>query len=119
MRYRGPFNSAIQYEVGDVVLHTDGYVYHLQKPAPTGTEPIDTRYWGQVSQLAAEILIMLTDLFTEIYEQLATIPHNIDDSSLVLKSGDNEYLVSVDDTGDTPELAVELIEEEEDGGGEG
>ena len=62
---------------------------------------------------------MMVDLMnstnTAIADVAATVPTNIDDEGIVLTSGDNEYLISVDATGDTPELAVELIEDEEGG----
>ena len=43
----------------------------------------------------------------------AKIPTNIDDEGITLKSGDNEYLVSIDASGDDPEVVATLIEEEE------
>ena len=41
------------------------------------------------------------------------IPTNISQDAITLKgTGDNEYLITVDDSGDTPDLVVTLITEE-------
>lgn len=113
MKYKGPYSPDTTYNVGDVVINADGMVCHLQKPCKAGTDPKDTRYWGTVEQQTAQVIIMLADMFAELVSEVATIPKNIDDEGVVLKSGDNEYLITVDDSGDTPELAVTLIEEGE------
>ena len=43
------------------------------------------------------------------------IPDNINDEAITLKgSGDNEFLITVDDSGETPELSVTLIEPQEE-----
>ena len=99
------YDGSATYDVGDIVIYTDDVVYHLQKPCPAGTAPVDTRYWSRTDGVTAEMVLLIRDA-------LGNVPKNIDDESIVLKSGDNEYLITVDDTGDTPELAVELIEEE-------
>ena len=50
-------------------------------------------------------------------EALPDIPTNISEDAITLKgSGDNEYLITVDDSGDTPELVATLIEAASDGG---
>lgn len=105
MTFKGPWDGTKTYAVGDAVTFTDGGVYHLQKLCKAGTEPIDTNFWGKMSQEASEIVIMLLDV-------IASIPNNINDEGIVLKGTDDaEYLITVDDSGETPELAVDLIED--------
>lgn len=105
MKFKGPWDGTKTYAVGDAVTFTDGGVYHLQKLCKAGTEPIDTNFWGKVSQEAGEIVIMLLDV-------IASIPNNINDEGIVLKGTDDaEYLITVDDSGETPELAVDPIED--------
>jgi hypothetical protein len=53
-----------------------------------------------------------------VNEVQALIPMNINDECIILKSGDNEYLVSVDATGDTPEVIAELVVPDEEEGGD-
>ena len=110
-KFKGPWDPAETYSVGDVVVYTDGFVYHLQHPCPAGTPPVESLWWGKLSQAASEVVIMLSDL---LMSMLTSIPKNIDDSGIVLKGTDDaEYLITVDDSGETPELAVTLIEEED------
>ena len=114
--FQGPYNPESAYaDVGNVVTHDDGNVYKVLRPAPAGAYPTDTHYWGKVDGITAEVMNLLVGLFTDLFEAVQTIPKNIDAESISLKSGDDEYLITVDATGDTPELAVELIEEEGDG----
>ena len=121
MKFKGAWASDTVYDVGDVVIY-EGLVYHKQKPCAAGIKPIDTLYFGKLSQEASEIVIMLAGMFADLFDAVgaldtavAGIPKNIDDESISLKAGDNEYLITVDDSGETPELAVELIEAEEEG----
>ena len=111
MKLKGDYNAETTYDVGDVVRYANGEIYHLQHPCKAGVPPTETLYWERVQQLTAEAVKLIMDSMDLVG---ATVPKNINDESIVLKSGDNEYLISVDATGDTPELAVELIEEEGD-----
>lgn len=61
MKLRGEYNVSKTYEVGDVVVYTDGVVYHLQKPAKSGVPPVDTRYWGRVSQSLQDAVLVVMD----------------------------------------------------------
>ena len=61
MKLRGEYSSSKTYEVGDVVVYTDGVVYHLQKPAKSGVPPVDTRYWGRVSQSLQDAVLVVMD----------------------------------------------------------
>ena len=61
MQLKGNYSSGMQYSVGDVVKFTDGVVYHLQYPAPSGVPPVNTRYWSRVDQTLAEAVRMVID----------------------------------------------------------
>ena len=117
MKFKGAYNQATSYDVGDAVVF-DRWLYHLQKPCKAGTTPTDTLYWGKAEQNIAQTAVMFMDLMemedTDDEAIIAQIPKNIDDESIVLKSGDNEYLITVDASGETPELVVELIEPDDD-----
>lgn len=120
MKLRGTYDSSVTYNVGDVVQFTDGKIYHLQHPALSGIPPTNTLYWGMVGQQLAEAVCLMMDIVEAFDDKLSeiaeTIPTNINDEAITLKgTGDAEYLVTVDDSGDTPDLAVTLIEEEEAG----
>lgn len=104
MKLKGEYAGDTSYSAGDVVRWSDGTIYISFKDSPAGIPPTDTLYWERFPQPLDNVVSMMVDL-------MKSIPANIDEDSIALKSGDNEYLISVDDTGDTPELAVELIEE--------
>lgn len=107
MNYKGNYDAGTEYAKGDVVIYTDGVPYYLQKAAPAGTTPHDVRSWNRVPQPFSEVVVMF-------HEALSKVPKNIDDEGITLKDvDDNEYMITVDASGDTPELAVTLIEESE------
>jgi hypothetical protein len=112
MNYKGAYSGEASYSVGDVVVYTDNLPFCLQNPAVAGTTPHDKRYWARVERPMSDVVMMFHTMLTALTAAAATIPTNIDDEGIVLKSGDNEYLVSVDATGETPEVVAELIEEE-------
>ena len=109
MKLKGNWAEGTSYSVGDVVVYDDGIVYHLQNACDAGTPPTNTLYWGMVDQITARAVLLIMDAVADLE---AKIPTNIDDEGIVLKSGDYEYLVSVDASGETPEVIAELIEDE-------
>lgn len=132
MNYKGAYDAGTEYAKGSVVMFTDGVPYYLQKAAPAGTTPHDVRYWNRVPQPFAEVVVMFHETFGKIDTisssigtvptgqtvegQISSlseqIPKNIDDEGITLKdTEDNEYMITVDASGETPELAVTLIEE--------
>lgn len=119
MKYCGSWNENTTYAEGDVVIYTDGVIYHLQKSCKAGITPVDTRCWSPLDKDKAEVIIMIADLFDNLFERVDglenAMPHNINDEGITLKSGDDEYLVTVDASGDEPEVIATLIEEEGDG----
>ena len=134
MKLKGDFNSATTYDVGDVVCYSDGNVYKLLKPAKAGTTPIDTLFWNRLSKELSECVLLVMDgvglavvkAETDVAALLGTVPEgktveeqisevdgkiptNISSEAITLTgTGDNEYLITVDDSGETPDLDVTL-----------
>ena len=113
MKLRGNYSGDVTYDIGDVVMYTDGVSYHLQKPCKAGVPPVDTLYWGRVSQPICEAVKLILDAM-EI--ESASIPTNLSEDALVLKSStassEKEFIITVDDDGDI--TATEIEEEESD-----
>lgn len=133
MKLKGDYSGGTSYNVGDVVRFTDGNVYHLQRPCGAGVPPVNTLYWGRVNQDLQDAVTMVLDmeegdvtLEDDLNQTTAgkkaldahqgkvlkeMIPDNISADAITLKdSSDNEYLITVDASGETPELVVTLIE---------
>ena len=109
MKLRGTYSGETTYDIGDVVMYTDGVSYHLQKPCKAGVPPVDTLYWGRVSQPICEAVKLILDAM-EI--ESASIPTNLSEDALVLKSSTEgstkEFIITVDDEGEL--TATELTE---------
>lgn len=101
MTLKGDYNPSAQYAEGDVVRFQEaGYV---AKEATEGIPPTKDSIWRRLDQDLWDVVDMILDV--------AAL--NVTDDSIILKGTDDaEYLITVDDSGDTPELAVEAIEEE-------
>lgn len=99
MTLKGDYSSSAQYAEGDVVRFQDaGYV---AKEGTTGIPPTKDSVWRRLDQDLWDVVDMILDV--------AAL--NVTDDSITLKGENGEYLITVDDSGDTPELAVEEIEE--------
>lgn len=99
MNLKGDYNPSTSYSEGDVVRFQDaGYV---AKESAQGIPPTKDSIWRRLDQDLWDVVDMILDV--------AAL--NVTDESIVLKGTDGEYLITVDDSGDTPELAVEEIEE--------
>lgn len=99
MNLKGDFNPSATYSEGDVVRFQDaGYV---AKEATQGIPPTKDTIWRRLDQDLWDVVDMILDV--------AAL--NVTDESIQLKTDNGEYLITVDDSGDTPELAVEEIEE--------
>ena len=109
MKYKGAWDSGTDYSAGDVVVFTDNVAYVAVKDPPAGIIPHDTYFWNRVDQPLQEMVIMFKGMFESIAN---SVPKNIDDEGITLKTDDGEYLITVDDSGETPELEVTAIEEE-------
>ena len=119
MNYKGAYDSGTSYSVGDVVVFTDGIAYQLFQPAAAGTTPHEKRVWRTVNQPLQEVVLMFHSTLSNVASSIsaldtavASIPTNISDDAITLTSGDDDYLITVDATGEEPELSVTKIEEE-------
>ena len=110
MKLKGDWDSGTTYDVGDVVRYTDGVIYHLQKPCAAGITPLDTAYWGRVDQTLAQAAIFALDAVSAAE---AAIASKISDDAIALKGADeNDYLITIDTSGDTPDVIATLVEDE-------
>ena len=113
MKLKGAYSDLTTYDVGDVVIFTeDDNVYHLQKPCAAGTKPKDTMFWSRTDERTAEAVRFIRDAVAIMEEE---IPKNIDNNAITLSTETADYLITVDDSGETPELTVTEIEEEAEG----
>ena len=110
MKLKGEWGSGTSYDVGDVVRYTDGVCYLKQKECAVGVTPQDTLYWGRMQE--QEMLSMMVDMMNSISTVAASIPDNISNEAITLSTETADYLITVDDSGDTPDLTVTKIEEE-------
>lgn len=107
MNYKGAYGSGSSYSQGDVVVYTDGVAYVAISAAAAGITPHEERCWARVVQPMQDVVQIL-------FSALGTlkIPDNISDDAITLSTETADYLITVDDSGDTPELEVTAIEEE-------
>lgn len=127
LKYKGAWNSGTSYEVGDVVVYTDGVVYHLQRPTLTGSTPHDTRCWGRLQAPLAACVLMFHDLFVTLTSAAADTAATkavvdsmlFDSKTIMLESStadsDKVFAITVDDDGDVSATEVTDEEEVEDG----
>jgi len=132
MKLKGAWNGETTYDVGDVVRYSNGDVCILQKPCKAGVTPLETKFWGKADDTTTAIVNIAMDaielanagdleLENDLTQSTAgkkaldahqgkvlkeMIPTNIDSSSISLTTETGEYLITVDDSGDTPELVV-------------
>lgn len=66
MNYCGNYNAGTSYNVGDVVVYTDGVPYILLKAAPAGTSCHDTLYWNRVQAPLSDAVLMFHTMLTNI-----------------------------------------------------
>lgn len=101
MELKGAYNSGTSYNVGDVVTF-NGAVYHLQKPADAGTEPVNTLHWGRLDQELAEAVKLIMDASAMAQNELDKF--FIDDKTIVLgsstESSNKRFAITVDDEGE-------------------
>ena len=99
MTLKGDFDPGVTYSAGDVVRYQEaGYV---AKEEITGIPPTVDRCWRRLDQELWDVVDMILDVAVT----------NVSDDAIVLKGTDDaEYLITVDDSGEEPELAVTAIE---------
>lgn len=107
MTLRGDYDPSETYSVGDVVRYQDaGYV---AKEEVSNIPPTVDRVWTRLDQTMWDVVDMILDAMGKA---LDTINSRITEESIALKTETGDYLITVDDSGETPELDVTAIEEE-------
>jgi len=118
LSYKGDWTSEKTYEVGDVVVYSDGVVYYLQRPTLTGSTPHDTRCWGRLQAPLAACVLMFHDMFSGLLSDVAETKDVVDavifDNKTIILDSSTEastkkYAITVDDEDG---LAATEIEEE-------
>jgi len=123
MKLKGNYSADTSYSPGDVVVY-DNVVYYLQYPEIPGSTPKDTHCWGRLNQPLAEAVMLMMDAVGIANDNAAARTqaeiekYFLNDQTLILKAGEDDavtsYAITVDDSGDTPELAVEEIVEDDE-----
>ena len=111
MNYKGAYDATATYSIGDAVIYAeDGVAYVAIEAVAAGVTPHEERCWERINQPMQEVVQF-------VYSALGTltIPDNINDEAITLSTETGDYLITVDDSGDTPDLAVTLIEDEGEG----
>ena len=116
MKFKGAYSSDVSYDVGDVVAY-DNAGFRKVNPCPDGTVPINDRYWMRLDQQMWDVIGMILDSQEAAIDAAtdaatAIINSRITEDSIALSTETGDYLITVDDSGDTPELEVTAIEEE-------
>ena len=112
MKLKGAWDGETTYDVGDVVRYSNGDVCILQNPCKAGVTPLENKFWGRADGITSAIVNFAMDAI-ELAE--LNIPKNISEDAITLKDeSDNEYLITVDASGDTPELVVTAVTAEEE-----
>ena len=128
MKLKGNYDAATSYSVGDIVIY-DGGVYYKYKTGPAGSgSPKDTHEWNRLEQPLDEIVLLMMDAVgiatasAGASAEAALEQYFINDQTLILKAGEGDseksYAITVDASGDTPDLAVAEVVEEDEGGDE-
>ena len=116
MKFKGPYNPGTTYDVGDVVAF-DNAGFRKVNSCPAGVVPIDNRYFMRIDQQMWDVISMILDaqqtaISAATAAATAVIDSRITEDSIALKTDNGDYLITVDDSGETPELEVTAIEEE-------
>ena len=119
MKYKGAYSDEVSYDVGDVVIYTDGVPYCLQATAVVGTKPHNTLYWNRMLGPVAECVVLFHDMFSGLLSDVAETKGAVDavifdNKTLILDSSTEastkKYAITVDD-----EDGLAATEIEEDG----
>ena len=109
MTLKGDYDPNVTYSAGDVVRYQDaGYV---AKEEVSDIPPTVDRVWRRLGQELWDVVDMILDAMDNA---MAVINSRITEESIALKTDTADYIITVDDSGETPELEVTAIEEEEE-----
>ena len=116
MKLKGDYNALTQYSAGDVVRWTDGTAM-MARETVTGIPPTNTASWERLPQYMWDVVTLILDsIGISIDISKATLDSRITEDAIALKgAGDEpkEYVITVDESGDDPDLAVTEVTEEE------
>ena len=90
-----PEYTKTTYSKGDIRTH-EGKLYKAKDNIGTA-EDWTSSHWDEIT-VGGQIVALDS--------AVATIPTNIDEDSISLKTATSEYVITVDDSGDTPELVL-------------
>ena len=110
MKLKGDYSSVTSYSKGDVVRWTDGTAM-MAKESVTGVPPTRTQEWERLPQYMWDVVTLILD---SIDISKATLDSRISEDAIALKGAGDEpkdYVITVDESGDTPDLAVTEVED--------
>ena len=64
MNYKGAYAGGTSYDVGDVVVYTDGVAYEKFAASGSGVTPHNTRIWRRVIQPMQDVVLMFHTMLT-------------------------------------------------------
>ena len=106
MNYKGAYSDGTSYDVGDVVVFTDGIPYFLQNLAAAGVSCHDTRYWQPLNEELRDAVILFHSMFSNLQTTLAVTSGVVnsmlfDEKTIILQSSTEDstkrYAITVDD----------------------
>ena len=108
MTLKGEWSDDVTYSVGDVARYSNGIFYQMVRPGNAGVPCADALFWNILPSPLQEAAKMVMDMIGVVE---AKIPTNIDNEAVTLSTATADYLITVDDSGDDPELTVTAITE--------
>ena len=97
-----PEYTKTTYSKGDIRTH-EGKLYKAKANIGTA-EDWTSSHWDEIT--VGGQIVALDSAIGTLDAAVATIPTNIDEDSISLKTASSEYVITVDDSGDTPELVL-------------
>lgn len=71
MNYKGAYAGGTSYNVGDVVVYTDGVAYEKFAASGSGVTPHNTRIWRRVPQPMQDVVLMFHGMLTGINSSIS------------------------------------------------
>ena len=114
MNLKGDFNPGTSYSVGDVVRFDN--MAFVAKESMSGIYPTDTLRWDRLAQPMWDVVDLILDTKAAVIEEAeAVIDSRISEDAIVLNGTTDptaQFVITVDDSGLTPDLSVDPLEEE-------
>lgn len=77
MNLKGDYSGSTSYSQGDVVRWTNGKCYVLQYPAPSGTPPTNSRFWGWIGQQLQDAADLIIDAQVTVEGEIPPLANNL------------------------------------------